>query len=152
MITINSVSDSKFLNPEKTVIQALVNNEVLITIEKDNDVYNLYDRCANGEFGEISEEEIFYPADPIEEYRATLKCSPLQAKVLLYQYGLLEDVERLIAESEFIIQLAWKEATVFERNSRIIRAMKYDLTWPDGSEITDEQLDNLFEEARQIAL
>jgi hypothetical protein len=150
MVEITNINNLKYLNPEKTMIQAMLENGTYITIEQEYDAYNLFDRCISGEFGPISEDEIVYPPDPIDIYRSTLRCSPLQAKAILYQYGLLEQVEQIINDADFIVQLAWREATVFERSSKLIQALKNDLTWPDGSEITDEQLDNLFVEAQSI--
>jgi hypothetical protein len=149
MITINSVSDSKFLNPEKTVIQALVNNEVLITIEKDNDVYNLYDRFISGEFGDIDENLINFNLNE-ELQKENIIISRLQAKAILFQYGLLEAVESLIAEQSEIIQLVWKEASQFEYLSPTIQALKGNITLPDGSEISEEHWKQMFIEAKNI--
>jgi gamma-glutamylcyclotransferase (GGCT)/AIG2-like uncharacterized protein YtfP len=142
----------KYLDPQRTLIQANIGNNECITIDQNNDIHNLYSRCVSGEFGEISEEYIqqLESIDPLEEYRKKLNCSLLQGKAILYQYGLLDQVENLIANSDFLVQLAWNNASVFERKSPLVEQFKSQLTWPDGSNITDEDLDRLFEEARLL--
>lgn len=78
--------------------------------------------------------------------------SALQAKAILLQYDLLDTVEALVAEQDAIVQLAWKEATEFNASSGIISSLKPHITWPDGSDITDEEWDQLFIEASTLIL
>lgn len=112
-----------------------------------------YDKALAGDFGEVaiySQEDDLSYVDPIVEYRNNLKCSRLQAKAVLHQYNMLDGVDAMVANSDFIVQLAWQEAAVFERNSIVVSTMKEFLKWPDGSALTDEELDELFEAAKQI--
>jgi hypothetical protein len=147
------LTELKYLNSEQTVIQAKKEDGVYITIEQEYDIYELFDRCVSGEFGEISDELIVNlptPLSEIEIYRNSLECSRLQAKAILYQYGLLAQVESIIETSDFLVKLAWAEAQVFKRNSPLINSLKTQLTWEDETPITDEQLDQLFKEAKEI--
>jgi len=86
----------------------------------------------------------------IEELRVTMEVSRLQAKAVLYQHGLLTQIEGMMAQADFLTQMAWNEAQVFRRLSPIILMLQSALTWPDESPITDEDLDNLFLEAAAI--
>lgn len=144
----DTLTDLMFLNKEKTIIQAK-QNDTFITIEKDYDVYDLFERVIAGEYGAIDETYIDNLEEEIEE-EESIVISRLQAKAILYQNGLLESVEALVADSDFLVQLAWKEAQEFRRSSPLIQAMKEDLQWPDGMPVTDEELDDLFKEASQI--
>jgi hypothetical protein len=76
--------------------------------------------------------------------------SRLQAKAIMFQYGILESVEQLITQSDFLVQLAWKEAIQFRRVSPLVETLKLDVAMPDGSPLTDELLDAMFLEASLI--
>jgi hypothetical protein len=142
----------KYLNREKTAIQALneENNHILI---EQNVNLELFNDCVSGAYGFIEnfdDSGLDIETDPLIIYRKTLECSRLQAKAILYQNGILDQVDALVANSDFLVQLAWKEAQVIKRASPLIEMLKTQLTWVDDTPITDEDLDNLFEEAKRI--
>lgn len=142
----------KYLNREETAIQALneENNHILI---EQNVNLELFNDCVSGVYGSIENFDDSGPdieTDPLIIYRKTLECSRLQAKAILYQNGILDQVDALVANSDFLVQLAWKEAQVIKRASPLIEMLKTQLTWVDDTPITDEDLDNLFEEAKRI--
>lgn len=142
----------KYLNQELTVIQALNDENIHICIEQNINP-ELFDECLSGIYGTIENFEDSVPeieTDPLIIYRKTLECSRLQAKAILYQNGILDQVDALVANSDFLVQLAWKEAQIIKRSSPLIEMLKSQLTWPDESPITDEDLDNLFLEAAAI--
>lgn len=85
-----------------------------------------------------------------EQARADIVISRLQAKAILAQYGMLENVEAIVAQQDFIVQLAWKEAVEFRLFSPTIQALKGVVKWPDGTDITDEDWATIFTEAQQI--
>ena len=131
-----------------------MDNEVGLFVERVGTFVDLFDEIVAGDHGDIQPHE---PETAVEDvlgnYRAQLKCSRLQAMAVLYQHGILDSVQAMVDNSgDFILQLAWKEAQVFERTSGLIEAMKENLTWSDGSPITDTELDELFEEALTINL
>jgi len=140
------IADGTFMDANSEVESVTV----IIESESDDD---LWDRALTEEFGVIAayvpDTTASIPTD-IEIYREKLNCSRLQAKAVMYQYGILSQVEDLIAGSDFITQLAWNEATTFRRISPIIEAMKANLTWPDGSTIDDVEIDSMFEDAKAM--
>jgi hypothetical protein len=92
------------------------------------------------------------PELSIEEKRELMVCSRLQAKATLFQYGLLDQVEELVKQSDFLTQLAWNEAIEIRRNSPIILNLKEQLKLPDGTQITDEILDEMFRQAMSFTV
>ena len=72
--------------------------------------------------------------------------SSFQARAALYQMGLLDDVEALMASpsADPLAKLAWSNATEFRRNSPTVESMKPLLG------LTDAQLDDLFRFASTI--
>lgn len=81
----------------------------------------------------------------LEEWRATTSVSKFQAKAALAQAGLLDQVKQAVANADTITQLAWEDATEFNRNSPTIAALSQALG------LTDEQVDELFRQAEEIS-
>lgn len=67
-----------------------------------------------------------------------------QAKIVLLRHGLLETVETAIANGSPEMQLAWKEAPQFRRNSPTLLAMASALN------LSDAEVDALFAEALAV--
>jgi len=90
----------------------------------------------------------FVPDAPptLEEERAAMKVSRLQARVALLQAGLLPQVEAAVAAADPIIQMAWANAIEFRRFSPTILALSAQIG------LTDTQLDNLFRAAALVDL
>ena len=91
----------------------------------------------------------WYWHDTLDAAMATMQTSavtitPLQAKIALHRAGLLETVESMIAGADIETQLAWKEATGFERSSALLNGMAAALG------LTTAQLDDLFAAAALI--
>ena len=82
----------------------------------------------------------------LEDRRAEMACSRMQARIALHQAGLLGAVEAAVAEADPVVQIAWADATEFRRDSPTIAALAAALDPP----LTDEQLDDLFEQAMQV--
>lgn len=92
----------------------------------------------------LSEEEIQQINDT---KRSSLVATPLQAKVVLYNMGLYEQVENAINSSNnSIIKLAWNNALQFKRTSPAVLEICNTLNF------TEEQIDQLFEEAIKIEI
>lgn len=67
--------------------------------------------------------------------------TPAQAKAELYERGLLDDAEALVAEHPYaLVRIYWHSALQFERDNAYIAALAYELG-------IDEQLDDLFRAA-----
>ena len=144
----DTLTDLMFLNKEKTVIQAK-QNDTFIIIEKDYDVYGLFERAIAGDFGAIDETYIDNLKEEIEK-EEPIVISRLQAKAILFEYDLLDTVEALVAEQNPIVQLAWKEATTFEFSSIIIQSLMTSVKWPNGTDITEEEWKKMFLEAKTL--
>ena len=85
------------------------------------------------------------PAEALTAEREGMVCSRFQAKAALHLAGLLPQVEAAIANADPLTQLAWAEAVEYRRHSPAI------LTLAGVLELTDEQVDDLFRTAMQIA-
>ena len=70
--------------------------------------------------------------------------TPLQAKLALHGAGLLESIEAYVKTADKSIQIAWEYASSFNRTSPLL------LSLAGGLGLTEAQLDDLFEAARQI--
>lgn len=79
-----------------------------------------------------------YVMSEITETTVPMTISRLQAKAALHQLGYLEDIEVLVATSDFMVRLAWKEALEFQRESTLINNMK------EEAGLTDTDLDEIF--------
>ena len=86
------------------------------------------------------------PAQSKEEWRATTEVSRFQARVALYNFGLLDAVNKMMSDpaTPFIAKEAWESAQVFKRNSPTVAAMGA------GLKLTEEQIDELFKAALEI--
>lgn len=69
--------------------------------------------------------------------------TPAQAKAQLYEMGLLDDAEALVASHPYaIVRIYWNSALQFDRDNAYIAALAYELG-------IDDQLDDLFRTASQ---
>lgn len=93
---------------------------------------------------EAAHEEV--PAQSKEEWRATTEVSRFQARVALYNFGLLDAVNKMMSDpaTPFIAKEAWESAGVFKRNSPTVVAMGA------GLKLTEDQIDELFKAALEI--
>lgn len=86
-------------------------------------------------------------AKSIQTWREQSTCTPFQGKAALFQAGLLDDVEALIADAatDTLTKLAWANAVEWKRVSPMITSLAVSL------EMTDAQVDDLFRAAAQIS-
>ena len=86
------------------------------------------------------------PTQSKEEWRATTEVSRFQARVTLYNFGLLEAVNKMMSDpsTPFTAKEAWESAQVFKRNSPTVVAMGARL------KLTEDQIDELFKAALEI--
>ena len=86
------------------------------------------------------------PTQSKEEWRATTEVSRFQARVTLYNFGLLDVVNKLMVDptTPFVAKEAWESAQVFKRNSPTV------ITLGAGLKLTEEQIDELFKAALEI--
>ena len=82
----------------------------------------------------------------LEDRRAAMACSRMQARMALHQAGRLAEVEAAVANAAPEVQIAWADATEFRRLSPTIAALAAALDPP----MSDEELDALFEQAMQV--
>jgi hypothetical protein len=93
---------------------------------------------------EATPEEV--PTQSKEDWRATTEVSRFQARVALYNFGLLDAVNKMMVDpaTPFIAKEAWESASVFKRNSPTVTALGV------GLNITEDQIDELFKAALEI--
>lgn len=70
--------------------------------------------------------------------------TPLQAKLALYEAGLLDSIEAFVKTADKSTQIAWEYASSFNRTSPLL------LTLAQGLGLTEPQLDELFDAASKI--
>ncbi len=80
----------------------------------------------------------------MDKKRKGMTTTRLQLKAVLLQYGLLDKIDALVAQSDALTQMAWTEASRFERSSPLVIALASFLTWDDGTPVTDEEIDDMF--------
>lgn len=68
----------------------------------------------------------------------------LQAKMALYNAGLLDDADAIIAQADGVTTLFWREAATFERSHPLIASLGAQLG------LTSEDIDALFVAAAQL--
>ena len=86
------------------------------------------------------------PAQSKEEWRETTEVSRFQARVALYNFGLLDAVNKMMSDpaTPFTAKEAWESAGVFKRNSPTV------ITLGAGLKLTEDQIDELFKAALEI--
>ena len=100
----------------------------------------------NNAFVLLQEKTQETPEQTLDKWRATTEVSRFQARVTLYNFGLLDAVNKLMADSTtpFVAKEAWESAQVFKRNSPTV------ITLGAGLKLTEEQIDELFKAALEI--
>lgn len=81
----------------------------------------------------------------LRKRRERMVVTSFQAKAALFEAGLLTEAEQAVeASADPVVKLAWVEAG-FERLSPMVERLGDDMG------LTDEQLDSLFESAKEIS-
>ena len=85
-------------------------------------------------------------SDYLNNKRKEMVCSNYQARVVLYQVGMIDTIEQIMNSSgvDPLAKYAWEYATEFKRDSPFV------LSIGSGIGLTDNQLDQLFEQARSV--
>jgi hypothetical protein len=74
-----------------------------------------------------------------EQAAIPVSVTPAQAKIALYEAGLLDQVETLVADYPYRpVSIWWTSALAFERGHAYLQAIGYELG------LTDEEIDALF--------
>ena len=97
------------------------------------------DQFVADEEGTVEEKIAAYEAQRAAERRATMACTPRQARLALASQGLYETVQTTVVAISDEARIEWEYATMVERTSPLIDAMKGSLG------MSDEDLDNLFD-------
>lgn len=85
-----------------------------------------------------------YEAQRAAERRASMACTPRQARLALASAGVYEAVQTAVAAVSDQARIEWEYATMVERNNPIISEMQ------EALGMSDEDLDNLFDLARTL--
>ena len=136
----------KFMNNEGTLIHLTVDANTAVVVEPIH-WPDLFRAALEGAYGEVA---AYVPAANDAPVSTALTCSRLQAKAALLQRGLLSQVEAAVAAMDPLTQLAWGEASEYRRSSPLLNALADYITWPDGSSLTQNDIDQLFSIAQSI--
>lgn len=87
-----------------------------------------------------------HEAMALQQWREQTTCTPFQGKVALFNVGLLDDIEALVAGTtvDTVTKLAWANALEWRRTSPMIASLAAALG------MTDTQVDDLFKAAQTI--
>ena len=135
----------RFLTEDGDLIAVDVDPDTIATFEKG--VNPEYDTALVGGYGSVA------PYAPVADDGPAMPdpvVSRFQAKAALLQMGLLDQVENLMAGMDPMTRLAWTEAVEFRRSSPLLNSLAPYLTWPDGTPLTEPDLDDLFNLAQTI--
>ena len=78
------------------------------------------------------------PPEGIAQFAVPQVVSRFQGEAILLTDGILDDVENLVLQGDAMMQLAWKRATEFRRQSPMVLQIAGALGW------TDAYIDSLF--------
>ena len=137
----------QYITADLSSIRLDMNDGGLRVIDR-NGPSDLFARAEAGEFGTVADfDPAFDVTPPVEAEKVVTR---LQAKAALLQMGLLDQVEALMGGMDAMSQLAWREATTFHRQSPLLNALAPYLSWPDGTALSEGDIDQLFFLAQTI--
>ena len=141
------MQNPQYMTVDQGVIRLELDDGTLRIVDRDGPS-DLFARAEAGEFGTVAP---FDPAlDVTPPAEPEMAVSRLQAKAALLQMGLLDQVEALMAGMDAMTQLAWREAISFDRSSPLLNALAPYLSWPDGTALSESDIDQLFRLAQMI--
>ncbi len=115
-----------------------IEDKATIPVSMENADYKAYAKwCSLGNIPEPADEPVIAIPQIISRF---------QAKAVLLQMELLDDVEALMTSASPIVKLAWENAVEFNRQSPSLLAMASALG------LSSEQLDALFIEASKVVV
>lgn len=141
------MKNPQYVTADQSSIRLEMDDGALRVVDRDGSS-DLFARAEAGEFGAVTPFDPAFDVTPSAEREIVV--SRLQAKAALLQMGLLDQVEALMAGLDAMTQLAWREATSFHRQSPLLNALSAYVTWPDGTVLSDADLDQLFRLAETI--
>ena len=133
----------KYQNPEGTIIAAERDDGSVKIIEANEP--DLFEAVKSGTLGAVA--NYVAPPEPtktelLAHERAAMRCSPAQVRLALLRAGLLKDAEAIVA-ADPEAQIVWEYATVINRSSPLIEAMR-------GGKFTQAKIDEIFRAAMLI--
>lgn len=135
----------RFLTEVGDLIAVDIDPDTIATFEKG--VNPEYETALEGGYGSVAPYALVVDDGPA---RPDPVVSRFQAKAALLQMGLLDQVEGLMAGMDPMTRLAWTEAVEFRRSSPLLNSLAPYLKWPDGTALTEPDLDDLFNLAQTI--
>ncbi|WP_280568273.1 hypothetical protein [Chromohalobacter sp. 296-RDG] len=84
--------------------------------------------------------------EQLQDWRESAVISRMQAEIQLHREGLLEQLETIIADPDTDLEsvIAWQKSTEVRRNSSTVATLS------EQMELTDERLDQMFQQAAMI--
>lgn len=136
-----AVTNPKWANPQCTALDVMVHFDGLGVVPftaAPGDLphsVEIFSRAVAGEFGPIG--GYVDRPEPIPE-----SVTPAQAKITLFEAGLLDEVEALVSDHPYRpVSIWWTNAIQFDRDNAYLQALGMEIG------LTDEQIDDMFIEA-----
>lgn len=83
---------------------------------------------------------------PINE----IKVSAIQLRAMLYQQGIYDDIDNYLNNLNDLSSILWNHSSYFSLSSDIIKLITEKTKWPDGKPLTDNDMQELFEDAAKL--
>lgn len=141
------MQNPQYVTPGQDSIRLEMEGGGLRVVDRDGPS-DLFARAEAGDFGAVA------PFDPALDVSPPsvqeVAVSRLQVKAALLQMGLLDQVEALVGNLDQMAKLAWAETTTYRRDSPLLNALGPYLIWPNGTALSEADLDALFGLAETI--
>lgn len=137
----------KFLDKNHTIIYMIDQNNIEHAAVKGRN--ELYDRAINGEFGEITP---FSEVEKQRKYEEDIVVEKVKLKYVLLKYKILSDFEYVVSQMDEITKLIWNDSTYINKENSLMILLQKSVKFPDGSEITKKDINEIFIEAEKIEI
>lgn len=142
------MKDLKFLNEEHTMISMIdKDNKTIFAFKNFNE--ELFDRAINGEFGEITPYSV---VEKQRKYEEDIVVEKVKLKYVLLKYKVLSDFEYIVSQMDEITKLVWNDSTHINKENSLMVLLQKSVKFPDGSDITKDDINEIFIEAEKIEI
>lgn len=141
------MKDLKFLDKDQTIISMIDENGNKLYAVKGNN--RLYDEAVQGKYGKITP---FSEVEKKRRYNEDVVVEKVKLKYILLKYKLLSDLEYIISNMDEFTKLSWNDSVYINKKSKFITLLQKSVKFPDGSDITKEDINEIFIEAEKLEI
>lgn len=139
------MKDLKFIDKKHKYIYMIDEHGTAHIVTKNKS--ELYEKAINGEFGKIAPYE---EVERIRKYKQDIIVEKVKLKYILLKYKILYDFEHIISQMDDITKLIWNDSTYINKENELMVLLQKTVNFPDGSEITKDDINEIFIEAEKI--